>query len=431
MNVTDRRTSGGESLGNRQRFLKRARGELRKRVAEQKLSGGISDVTGQENRTFKGPFDGTREPIFSPDLLKGKWNRVLPGNDRYGEGDIIPRPSGEGSGGSGNLGGIADEAVEDAFAFTLTEQEFSDLLFEDMELPDLVKRGLDIEHTRLKQAGFKSDGAPNELALIRTLKHARMGHIALGRPSMDAIEALAEAISEVRTVGGDETVIETMEAELLAKQALRGNLPFITSQAVRYRNRTRVAVPITQAVMFCLMDVSASMSEYQKDLAKRFFWLLNLFLKRKYQRVQVRFIRHTDTAGEVDERTFFYGKDTGGTVVSTALKKTVQLIKDCYNPANWNVYVAQASDGDNVSGDGEQTKALMAREILPACQYAAYLEISERSVHARSDLWKTYESIPAASDSRSRGGSLAMCQAFKRSEIYPVLRSLFEREHRA
>ncbi len=130
---------------------------------------------------------------------------------------------------------------------------------------------------------------------------------------------------------------------------------------MRYNRFTRVVVPRAKAVMFCLMDVSASMGEREKDLAKRFFILLHLFLKRKYERVDVVFIRHTHEAKEVDEHEFFYGRETGGTVVSSALEQMIEIRDKRYSPAEWNIYCAEASDGDNSGGDTEHCVELLTR----------------------------------------------------------------------
>ena len=107
------------------------------------------------------------------------------------------------------------------------------------------------------------------------------------------------------------------------------------------------------------MDVSGSVDEHLKDLAKRFYSLLYLFLSRRYRYVEVVFIRHTHEAEEVDEDTFFNSRETGGTVVSTALEEMMRVVSDRFPPANWNIYAAQASDGDNLPIDNEKTVALL------------------------------------------------------------------------
>jgi uncharacterized sporulation protein YeaH/YhbH (DUF444 family) len=114
--------------------------------------------------------------------------------------------------------------------------------------------------------------------------------------------------------------------------------------------------------MFCLMDVSGSMGEREKDLAKRFFMLLHLFLKRRYERLDIVFIRHTHDAQEVDEHTFFYSRQSGGTIVSTALEEMKKIVHDRYATGEWNIYAAQASDGYTQTGDASRCVLRLYRD---------------------------------------------------------------------
>src|SRR5262249_51748241 len=187
------------------------------------------------------------------------------------------------------------------------------------------------------------------------------------------------------------------ELEEVLKLLIRRSkaIPFIDPIDVRYNRFEPVPKPVTQAVMFCLMDVSGSMTESMKDLAKRFFMLLYLFLERRYRHVDLVFIRHTHEAKEVDEQTFFYSTETGGTVVSTALEQMRQIMQARYSPGDWNIYGAQASDGDNTAGDNERTGDLLANSVLPACQHFAYLEVGEHDDRfgRETALWRTYKLI--------------------------------------
>jgi uncharacterized protein len=220
--------------------------------------------------------------------------------------------------------------------------------------------------------------------------------------------------------------------ELERKQRRTSVIPFIDPLDVRYKRFEAKPRPVAQAVMFCLMDVSGSMTEHMKDLAKRFYVLLYIFLKRRYKNVDVVFIRHTHQASEVDEETFFNSPETGGTVVSTALEEMQKVIADRYSPDNWNIYAAQASDGDNTASDNDKTANLLTRTILPVCQYYAYLEVGRDSEHfppgfirRDSDLWQTYSSIIRA------GAPMAMRKVGHRRDIYPVFRELFAKKQNA
>ena len=146
-------------------------------------------------------------------------------------------------------------------------------------------------------------------------------------------------------------------------------ISFLDKVDLRYNRFEPRPKATTQAVMFCLMDTSASMTESLKDLAKRFYMLLHLFLTRHYRSVDIVFIRHTYTASEVDEQTFFYGRETGGTIVSSALEEMSKVIRQRYPVDDWNIYAAQASDGHNFEHDMVRTLELLDQEILPVCQY--------------------------------------------------------------
>ena len=166
-------------------------------------------------------------------------------------------------------------------------------------------------------------------------------------------------------------------AEIEALKAKAKRIPFIDPIDIRYRRFDTVQKPIAQAVMFCLMDVSGSMTEHMKDLAKRFYMLLYVFLNRRYRHVEIVFIRHTDRAEEVDEETFFHDPASGGTMVSSALQAMSDIVRSRFRPADWNIYAAQASDGDNSIADSATDRAAADGNILPVRQFFAYLEVGE------------------------------------------------------
>jgi hypothetical protein len=272
-------------------------------------------------------------------------------------------------------------------------------------------------------------GSPANLALNRTVRNSLSRRIALRRPKKDELDALQEAIE---AFGDEEEHAEkrlALEEELRRKQRRTTLIPYIDPLDVRYKRFESIPKPVAQAVMFCLMDVSGSMTEHMKDLAKRFYVLLYIFLKRRYKNVDVVFIRHTHQASEVDEDTFFNSPETGGTVVSTALEEMQNVVAERYSPDNWNIYAAQASDGDNTASDNDRTARLLTETILPACQYYAYLEVGRDSEHfppgfirRDSDLWQTYTAIVRS------GAPLAMRKVGHRRDIYPVFRELFAKK---
>ncbi|MGV2104250.1 MULTISPECIES: YeaH/YhbH family protein [unclassified Rhizobium] len=416
MHIVDRRLNPrGKSLENRQRFLRRAKSAVQQAVKRSLQNRNIRDVL--DGGEISLPIDGMTEPSFRRGE-GGISDQVLPGNRAFVEGDIIPRPPGRG-GGKPKEAGEGDG--EDSFRFVLTREEFLDVFLDDLELPDLAKRRLsETEEFSPARAGFSVSGSPSNIAVARTSRLAMMRRIALKRPRTEEIEALKREIEET----DDEERKAALEAELKSLNEKSKRIPYIDPLDVRYRRFEDEPKPVAKAVMFCLMDVSGSMSEHMKDLAKRFYLLLYLFLSQRYKKVEIVFIRHTDRAEEVDEETFFYGPATGGTLVSSALACMRQIIAARFDPAEWNIYAAQASDGDNSYSDGSTTGQLLQHEILPLCQYFAYIEVDEESGDSsvsRSPLWALYDSIRAAAL------PLSMRKVCRKNEIFPVFHDLFQK----
>jgi uncharacterized sporulation protein YeaH/YhbH (DUF444 family) len=250
--------------------------------------------------------------------------------------------------------------------------------------------------------------------------------MALGRPAGNSLEELERLLAEAEAASDTEAV-ERLKEEIARIERRRRAIPWVDPVDVRYRRFESRPVPIAQAVMFCLMDVSGSMNEHMKDLAKRFFMLLYLFLQRRYETVGIVFVRHTHEAKEVDEDTFFSSRETGGTLVSSALETAEKIIADRYPVDQWNIYIAQASDGDNLTSDRDRVLAAMNDGLLPACQYFAYLEVGDPAAgswegsQGASELWRTYETL------RGSEVPLAMRRASSAGEIFGVFHELFSR----
>jgi uncharacterized protein len=414
MLIIDRRLNpGGKSLENRQRFLRRAKALVQKAVKKSSQDRNIEDVLNGGEVSI--PLDGMDEPRLRRGS-GGTREQVLPGNKEFIEGDIIPRPPS--GGGKSREAGEGD--AEDAFRFVLSREEFVDLFLDDLELPDLAKRRLaETDHEGLRRAGYAVSGSPANISVGRTMRLAMARRVALGRPKPETIEALEAELAQCESEEDRARILAAIES--LGKKLKR--IPYVDPIDIRYRRFENVPKPVARAVMFCLMDVSGSMSEHMKDLAKRFYMLLYIFLTRQYRHVEIVFIRHTDRAEEVDEETFFHSPATGGTLVSSALEAMQQIVAARYRVSDWNIYAAQASDGDNAYGDAEETERLLKGHVLPVCQYFAYLEVAdeESSSRSNSSLWAQYERLC------SEGVPLSMRRVSRRSEIFPVFHELFQR----
>jgi uncharacterized sporulation protein YeaH/YhbH (DUF444 family) len=415
MHIVDRRLNpSSKSLENRQRFLRRAKALVQDAVKKSSQDKDIKDVL--EGAEVSIPLDGMHEPRFHRE--GGKRDLVLPGNKKFVEGDMLPR-SGEASGRPRDPG---EGDSEDSFRFVLTKEEFVDLFLDDLELPDMAKRRLaEAEQDGIRRAGYMTSGSPANLAVGRTVRLAMARRVALGRPTRMAIAELETELLDCT----DEKRRQAIQAEIEALKAKARRIPFIDPIDIRYRKFEPTRKPAAQAVMFCLMDVSGSMTEHMKDLAKRFYMLLYVFLTRRYRHVEIVFIRHTDHAEEVDEQTFFHGPASGGTLVSSALEAMHAIVRSRFRPEDWNIYAAQASDGDNSYSDSELTGRLLSESILPVTQFFAYLEVSEADSEIfgspDSSIWSLYQRL------RADGAPLSMRKVSSRSEIFPVFHDLFHR----
>ncbi len=411
--LIDRRQNGKyKSAVNRQRFLRRYRKHIKEAVADAVNKRSITDIDRGDEISI--PRKDVSEPRFRHGV-GGRQQRILPGNKEFITGDRIARPPGGGGKASDSGEGMDD------FVFELTQQEFLDFMFEDLELPNLVKKQLkDAESFRPVRGGYTSDGVPARLNIVQSLRGAHARRIALGGAIRRQIKVLTEELETLEHQPASAERIQEIRRELERLQRRLNQIPFLDDFDLRYNNFVQQPIPTTAAVMFCLMDVSGSMTQEIKNLAKRFFILLHLFLKRNYQKIDVVFIRHHTVAKEVDEEEFFYSRETGGTVVSSALRMMDQVIRERYPTSDWNIYAAQASDGENWSDDSPQCRDLLLDRILPSVQHYAYIEINSGD---DQELWHAYEEIPDRFPD-----NFAMKKVVEASDIFPVFHDLFEKK---
>jgi uncharacterized sporulation protein YeaH/YhbH (DUF444 family) len=414
----DRRlNSKGKSTVNRQRFLKRYKQQIKRAVSDAVGNRSVTDLETGEQISI--PTRDISEPIFHTGK-GGKREMVHPGNDQFIAGDKIARPP-EGQGQGSGDGDAADSGQgEDEFIFSISKDEYLDLLFDDLALPNLKKNQFDkvVLHETYR-AGFQTDGVPSNLDIVRSLKGSVARRIALSGSDRNKLRALEEERDELRNKGMENTdYYLSIAKEIEELKAKIAKIPFIDTFDLRFKNYDKRPIPTSKAVMFCLMDVSGSMDQATKDMAKRFYILLYLFLTRTYENVEVVYIRHHTQAKEVDEQEFFYSQETGGTIVSSALKLMDEIVRERYSDANWNIYAAQASDGDNWADDSPHCSELLMKHILTRLRYFAYIEITERQ---HQSLWREYEKVAQAFDN-------FVCKHIQsQNDIYPVFRELFKR----
>ena len=416
--LIDRRLNGkNKSAVNRQRFLRRYRKHIKEAVADAVSNRSITDIDSGETITI--PKGDIEEPAFGHGP-GGKRSVIHPGNKEFVKGDQIERPKKGGAGGGGGKASNKGEGMDD-FAFQITQEEFLNFMFDELELPNLVKRQLAGTDTfKYRRAGFSTVGTPSQINIVRSLKAASGRRIALGASKRRKLRVLEQNLAlEQAKVEPDEFKLLMLDEEIAELKSRLKRIPFLDDFDIRYNMNVKEPQPTSKAVMFCVMDVSGSMTQDVKDMAKRFFILLYLFLQRNYDRTDVVFIRHHTSAKEVDEEEFFYSRETGGTVVSSALKLMNTIMQARYPASEWNIYGAQASDGDNWKDDSSSCFNLLVNDIMPKMQHYSYVEITPNKHQA---LWYEYEQVKIQFEE-----SFALQQISNPGDIFPVFRELFQR----
>ncbi|MBU1308266.1 MAG: YeaH/YhbH family protein [Gammaproteobacteria bacterium] len=415
----DRRLNGkNKSAVNRQRFIRRYKQQIKKAVSDAINKRSVTDISSGESVTI--PSKDITEPFFHQGK-GGKRQIVHPGNDQFSPGDRIKRPQG-GSGGGAGQGDASNQGEgSDDFVFSISKDEYLDLLFEDLELPNLKKNQLDkLVLYKTVRAGYRSEGVPSNIDIVRSLRGSLARRVAMTAGKKALLRELEQQLAALeREPVPDQQQLRQLLAEIAELKQRIAAVPFIDSYDLRFRNFQKRPEPTSKAVMFCLMDVSGSMDQATKDMAKRFYILLYLFLSRSYKNVEVVYIRHHTQAKEVDEQEFFYSQETGGTIVSSALKLMHEIVLQRYNPAEWNIYAAQASDGDNWTDDSAPCADWLTNKLLPLVRYYAYIEITPR---AHQSLWHEYEKLLPTFD------NFAIQHIKDISDIYPVFRQLFKKQ---
>lgn len=418
-NFIDRRlNSKNKSTVNRQRFIRRYKNQIKKSVSDAINQRGVTDIESGENIVI--PKRDLSEPVFHQGE-GGIKDRVHPGNDQYAAGDKIPRPKGQQGQGSGDGDASNQGEGEDDFTFSISKDEYLNLLFEDLELPNLEKNQLDklIEYKTVRN-GYCAEGVPSNIDIVKSLQGSIARRIAMTASKRRSLKALEQELALLEQDDKHDHIQKKrqLNEEISLLKNKIAKVPFIDTFDLRFRNYAKQAVPTSKAVMFCLMDVSGSMDQATKEMAKRFYILLYLFLSRTYQNIDVVYIRHHTQAKEVDEQEFFYSQETGGTIASSALELMDEIIKQRYNDNQWNIYGAQASDGDNWADDSPKCQTMLEQDILPKTRYFSYIEITQR---AHQTLWKHYENVAETHP------NFAMRHIKSVADIYPVFRELFKK----
>ena len=342
--------SAGDRLRHRQKIREAIRENIADIIAEESIIGKSRD------RVIKVPIRGVREYrfVYGPNAPG-----VSQGTGDSQPGQVVGRAKGEGQG-SGDRAG--DRPGVDYYETDVTLGELIDIMFEDLDLPDLERKALrQLDAARLvKRRGYRTVGIRVRLDKHRTVRSRLKRKLAAQR--QHALDAAKRGETE-----------STALREADGEAPPRRRFPFHDSDLV-YRHKTVQTRKESNAVVMCIMDTSGSMDTMKKYLARSFFFLLYQFICTKYRSVEIVFISHHTEASEVSEEEFFHKGESGGTFISSGYQRALDIIAERYHPSLWNIYAFHCSDGDNF--DSDNTAALKAAaELAGICNLFGYGEI--------------------------------------------------------
>lgn len=424
--IIDRRQNGkGKSTENRQKFMRRIKDVVKEQLPNIINNKKLVDIDKTGGKVKIPASKRIVEPAFR-NGQGGVQDWVMPGNDEFTRNDQIDKPPSGGGRGRGK-GGSRGPNYEDEFTVEISRQEFLDAFFEDLALPDMVKTQISKVKEKVKRpAGYQPSGSPNKLSVLRSYKQSFLRKKPLEaslQKKIDALQAEFDAsFDEVEKL----TITEAIE-KLVDK---RNKIPFLDPVDLRYKLVLTEEVPTTHATMVMIMDNSGSMGLREKTIARKFFYLLYAFLRSQYEEVDMVFVSHTAEAEELNEEEFFNTSVAGGTVVSSALDLTAEIIRERL-AGKTNIYISQVSDGDNENTDNGTCKEILEDDILPHVQYYAYVQVddyhytsgdmtlSQALGYAANNLWKAYEAV---SESNKK---LQMKRVHDEADIFGVFKELF------
>ncbi|MBC2580370.1 sporulation protein YhbH [Clostridium sp. DJ247] len=336
-----------------------------KELVEDSIKKNLVDILSEEsivgqtkNKKIKIPIRGLKEYQF----VYGKNSSgVGSGDGTEKRGDVIGTEKEGNANGAGNKGAGNDEG-EDIYETEITIEDIMEYIFQDLNLPNLTKKKFSeiLSDGSKKKCGYQKSGIPPRLAKKRTVIE-----------KMKRKQGMKKAIKEEDSRKGiNEDILNQFEVE---NNELIGRFPF-KEDDLRYYRVKPVKKREYNAVVLCIMDTSASMDQNKKYLARSFFFMLYQFVKMKYSSVEVVFIAHSTAAKIVTEQEFFHKVESGGTYISSGYSKALDIIKERYNPATWNIYAFHVSDGDNWSEDNDRA-VKAANSLCDACNLFGYAEI--------------------------------------------------------
>lgn len=404
--VDRRKTGRGKSIPNRQRLLRRIADAIRAAKPKDIDSGGVKSMgtgVGSSANPVKVAKHSLHEPSFHYAHNTGKHDVVLIGNDQWERGDDFPMSGEEEAAGGRGRG----EGSEDDFIVDVSRDEFFNVFFEDCELPDLQDtHEKDLPELIPKHAGYQKSGNPGQLSVKRSFKNSLARRLALTKSARDELEELEAEYQQLMlaladpSIIGDEVHLHTKllaaEKRILELRQKIASTPYFEELDLRYAKKEKVLVKAADAVLMMIMDISGSMDEDKKRISRKFFSLQYAFIHRKYPQTDLIFLAHTETPEELTEEEFFTTRKSGGTVVSPVYTLAHKIIKERYNASDTNIYISQASDGDNWDSDNASCITELEEEgLLTKIRHMSYAQVGQSfsSGFSSVTLWTVLQSI--------------------------------------
>jgi uncharacterized sporulation protein YeaH/YhbH (DUF444 family) len=429
--VDRRKTGRGKSIPNRQRLLRRIKDAVRAAKPEDIAAQGIKNMTNGTPAVnpIKVTQDRLHEPTFHYAPSTGNQEVVLIGNDHWQRNDNWPISNNSGKGGSGSGSGEdpgnGNGDGEDDFVVEISRDEYLQVFFEDCELPDLQSTATkDLPHAVPKHAGYQKTGNPGQLSVKRSYKNSLPRRMALTRSAREELLELEEEYKDLLFGFSDSSDIHIRMAEIEARmKELRqkiSNTPFFEQMDLRYTNKELVFEKSADAVFIMIMDISGSMDEDKKRMARKFFSLQYAFIHRKYPNTDLVFIAHTEKAQEMTEEEFFSTRKSGGTMVSPAYALAHDIIKERYNANETNLYLSQASDGDNWDSDNVNCiKELEQSGLIDKLRHMSYAQVGESyGGYSIVNLWSTIASL--------RLKKISMVKIMNDTAVFDAFRQIYQ-----
>lgn len=385
-----------------------------KELVEESIKKNIGNIIAQESIIGQSKDKKIKIPIRSIKEYQFIYGKNVPGvssgdgNEKKGD-KIAEDKAGKDGQGEGQAG---NNEGEDIYETEVTIEELINYLFDDLNLPDIDKKKLaELESVQsTKKIGYQLKGIPPRLAKRRSV-----------------IEKIKrkQAYSRNRAENGSLSPEDNQQDEELSglqEENEPERFPFMEEDLRYYRVREDHKKDFN-AVVICIMDVSGSMDQTKKYMARSFYFLLYQFILLKYSNVEVVFVAHTTVAKEVNEDEFFHKGESGGTYISSGYEKALEIIEQRYNPLSWNIYAFHCSDGDNWTEDNKKAVE-SAQKLCEVCNLFGYGEIATGYYTSSSTIKSEYQN-------HVKNKNFTIVTMSKKEDILPGLKKLLEKEGEA